>query len=99
MDLDCLFIHFPLQIRAIIKILYQSKQTLTCRCNSLKDNINQKRSKNQALMLKKITVMSQNKKALLTNIIAVIDLIKKRKKIKKTKRRATGIEWKKEYLD
>lgn len=43
--------------------------------------------------------MSQNKKALLTNIIAVIDLIKKRKKIKNTKRRATGIEWKKEYLD
>ena len=99
MDLDCLFIHFPLQIRAIIRILYQSKQTLTCRCNSLKDNINQKKSKNQVLSLKKIMVMSQNKKALLTNITAVIDQIKKRKKAKRTKRKVTEIEEKKEFSD
>ena len=44
-------------------------------------------------------VMSQNKKALLTNIIAVIDQIKKRKKVKRTKRKATEIEEKKEFSD
>jgi len=44
-------------------------------------------------------VMSQNKKALLTNITAVIDQIKKRKKAKRTKRKAIEIEEKKEFSD
>ena len=43
--------------------------------------------------------MLQNKKAPLTSITAAIDQIRKRKKIKKTKRKAIEKELKKDYLE
>jgi hypothetical protein len=65
----------------------------------VRDNINQKRSKNQALLPKKIMGMLQNKKAPLTSITAAIDQTRKRKKTKKTKRKAIEKELKKDYLE
>lgn len=44
-------------------------------------------------------VMYQNKKVHLTNIIAVIDRIKRRKKVKKIKRKAIEKEPIEEYLN
>ena len=43
--------------------------------------------------------MLQNKKVLLTNITAATDQIKKRRKVKKTKRKAIEKEQKEDYLD
>jgi hypothetical protein len=43
--------------------------------------------------------MYPNKKVHLTNIIAVIDQIKRRKKAKKTKRKAIEKELREEYLN